>query len=156
MLCSILMRLLGCTAVGETILMLTPQCCNVQTTFPCIVVAYTPSPASRSLSCWLSQTTVTIVSCNCASWHSPGLHPLLDYLPYICHSPWFFPQVLLTLFLCRCVVCVSCSLFILFIKTLPELASWLSVHSLQLYTLLTVDLIQGREKSTFILKEKYH
>ena len=28
----------------------------------------------------------------------PVLHRLLDYLLYICHSPWFFPQVLLTLF----------------------------------------------------------
>jgi hypothetical protein len=38
-------------------------------------------------------TPVTIVTCACASWDSPGLHCLADFLPYICHSFWFFPQV---------------------------------------------------------------
>jgi hypothetical protein len=94
----------------------TQQCCSSWHTQTGASVTYTPSPTSRSSGSWLFRTPVTIVNGTSASWHSRGFHHLLDYLPYICHSPWFFPQVLLTLFSCRCIVCVTC-LFHLFVKT---------------------------------------
>ena len=71
-----------------------------------------PSPVSRSPGCSLRCTPATIIMCTCASSDSPGLHHLLDYLPYICHSLWFLPQALLFLFQCH--VCASFVFLILY------------------------------------------
>ena len=62
------------------------------------IVTCAPSPASRSPSCLLWHTPVTIITCTCASLDSPGLHHFPDYLPYIGHSFWVLPQVSLFLF----------------------------------------------------------
>ena len=43
---------------------------------------------------------------------------------------WFFPQVLLTLFSRLCVVCVTCLLFNLFIKTLTPWTCFLTLSAL--------------------------
>jgi hypothetical protein len=108
-------------------------------------VTYAPSPASRSSGCWLSLTPVTIVKRTSASWHSPRLHHLLDYLPYICHSPWYFPQVLLTLFH----VGELCFVFLLFIKTLTP---WTCFPTLSAFVTLNLKL---RRKSTFFFINVY-
>jgi hypothetical protein len=63
-------------------------------------------PSSRSPA--LDVASLLIITRTCISWESPGLHHLPDYLPYICHSLWFFPQALLILFLCFMSVCYLC------------------------------------------------
>ena len=65
--------------------------------------------------------------------HSAGLHHLLDYLPYICHSLWFLSQVSLFLFHV-CALFVFLVLYYVFIYSLndshPDLASRLPVSSI--------------------------
>ena len=79
--------------------------------WPKPMVMSTPSlPLWRFLSPVYSlvRTPVTIVTRTCAS-NSSGLHHLPDYLPYFCHSLWFFPHALLFLFCVSvCTTHVSC------------------------------------------------
>ena len=70
-----------------------------------------PLRRSRSPVCLLLRTPVTIVTRPSSSSDSPGLHHLPEYLPDNCHSLWFFPQVLLFMFLCFMSLHYSCFLF---------------------------------------------
>jgi hypothetical protein len=65
---------------------------------PVVLSSLLPLQHMRLSGCSLLRTPVTIVTCINASSDSPGLNHLPDYLPYICHFLWFFPEVLLTLF----------------------------------------------------------
>ena len=94
-----------------------------------------------------SRTPVTIVWCTSASWHSPGLHHLLDYLP-ISVTPLgpFLRCYWLYFMSVRCLCFVFIVLYYLLKHSLPVPASRLPAHSLHVDDIDLEAWIQSKPK----------
>lgn len=80
-----------CEALGGLRLIGACGFCRCFNSVPVVLSRILPLRRMRLSGCSLLCILVTIVTRINASSDSPGLNPLPDYLPHICHSLWFFP-----------------------------------------------------------------